>query len=103
MRRPAAGTWSGNPCRECLSGACREGGFVRNGKGGDHHRPLRNLSADQRAALIFSAASGETHSFHSSSFCSRKWRAPSSPVAWLSVIQDITPLTVALVQDRLPR
>jgi hypothetical protein len=39
------------------------------------------------AALIFSAASGETHFDQVASLFLRKYLAPSSPVAWLSTIQ----------------
>src|SRR5579859_2565021 len=58
------------------------------------------LGLVQSAALIFFAASGETHLVQMSGFPLKKCLAPSSPLAWLSVIQAISTSTVALLQDR---
>jgi len=57
----------------------------------------------QRAASIFSATCGVTQAFQISGCSFRKCLAPSSPVAWLSVIQAISLLTVSLVHERLLR
>ena len=76
---------------------------VRRGPEARRGTPRVPDRVGQSAALIASAASGVTQGVHRVSFSCRKCRAPSSPVAWFSLIQAITPLTVSLLHDRLDR
>ncbi len=55
----------------------------------------------QSAPLILAATSGETHFVHTASSVLRKCLAPSSPVAWLSVIHAISFCTVSFDQARV--
>ncbi len=85
--------------REKVAGASRPDEGLREW----FSRSIHFTARTQRPALTFAATSAGTHLAQTSSLVLRKCLAPSSPVAWLSLIQAKSLLTVAFAQERCLR